>query len=102
MIKSAKENVDEIITESIKDPLKKRFFTILNDKNYNKENYVKEKSLAFNIKKDDIVILFDGRKGKVTKNSSNSAIFIQLFDETGKFTEETDVVAKADIEKIES
>jgi len=101
-MKTAQDNVNSILTESITDPIKKRFYTILNTKNYKKENYIKEKSQAFQIKKDDIVLLIDGRRAKVIKNSSNSTIHIGLFDENGMFTEETDVISKSDIDKIES
>lgn len=97
---TAKESVDKITTEIIQDPVKKRFFTILNDKNYKKENYIKEKLEQFQVKKDDIIILLNGTKAKIIKNTSNSEIQVQLFKENGEFSDIIEIVSKSEIEKI--
>lgn len=100
MVKSAKDKVSEILTDIIEDPIKKRFFTILNDKDFKRERYTNEK-VGIVIKKGDIVNLVDGRRAKIVKHVSNSAIHIQLFNEDGSFSETIDIIAKLDIEKVE-
>lgn len=101
MIQSAREQVNKILVETTECPVKKRFFLILNDKNYSKSK-METKKQSFLIKRFDIVILNDERRAKVMKNASNSNIQVQLFDSEGKFTDEIIVITKSDINRVEN